>query len=179
MEKKLVILEDHADWALHYISQLRESHKISTLLLYFDNAKKEISLTDEVRERFGELTVEVQHVDMYNLLSTLEGLYKEKDNVFLFDVDLEGDRNPLLYKLHIAFALQKIRSNEAALERFFCYSTFPTAEQSAALNFYFKGHVINCKRQLVSIDGNSGKTIYTVLEYKKNKDFCSVFELNT
>lgn len=176
---KLVILEDHAEWTLYYISELiKEGISIERMLL-FDNRDKNVKIASECRKKFNDLGVKVDHVDISNFLKTAQSFYENKDNVFLFDVDLDDDRSSFLSKIQIAFATQKIRlEGDEAKKRFFFYTTFPSIEQYAALKKCFSERVIECKKAMKKIDGIESKIESTILLFKDNTEFCSLLNQN-
>lgn len=175
---KLVILEDHAESAIHYITQLKVEGVTVDKLLLFDNNQKEVQLALEFKRKYKDLGIRVEHVDILNFLAVAQDLYDNKENIFLFDVDLEGDRTPLPDKIQIAFAKQKIFiDKDEAQKRFFFYSTFPTGEQYAMLQRYFNERVIDCNKKIMKIEGIEPCLESTILSFKKNDKFCSLFNL--
>lgn len=176
---KLVILEDHVELSLYYISKLIEEGIVIERLLYFDNYQNEVKITSDCKKKFKDLGVKIDHVDILNFLKIAQNFYENKENIFLFDVDLDGDRCPLPEKIQIAFARQKLRiDKEEAENRFFFYSTFPSVEQYAALKSYFSGKVIECRKAMKKIDGIDSKLESTILLFKDNSEFCSLLKQN-
>lgn len=176
---KLVILEDHADWPIYYISKFVEEGITIERLLLFDNNQKGVKMATSCKNKYEQLGVRVEHVDTLNFLKVAQEFYTNQEIVFLFDVDLEGDRNPLPDKIQIAFANQKIRiDGDVARARFFFYSTFSIPEQYAALQKYFNKRVIDCKKDMMQIAGITSPLESTILLFYDNFEFCSAIGLN-
>lgn len=169
---QLVILEDNISNIIKFLGELSSAVRIKAIL-YFDNSSEEIKLCDKDKDALQSMGLvdKIRHTDTMNIYDLLEEYFADSEVIFLFDVDLQGTNQRLPRKHQIAFANTKIKKDEKNRERFFVYSTALTQDQKTALAKMFGNYYI-----YAIPDPNSIETV-DVIYYKKNKEFCRIFNI--
>lgn len=109
--KNIILLEDKPERLRKFISNMNGNEKSNNLkveqVLYYNPILEQGS--SEVTDLKNELNVDVRVVNIWNFDDTLDDLYKQKDNLFIFDTDLNEkmEENIFTYRINVNYALRR------------------------------------------------------------------------
>lgn len=109
--KNIILLEDKPERLKEFISNINGNEKSNNLkveqVLYYNPSLEQGS--SEVTDLKNELNVDVRVVNIWNFDDTLNDLYKQEDNLFIFDTDLNEkmEVNVFTYRINVNYALRR------------------------------------------------------------------------
>lgn len=122
MGKKIIFLEDKPEKLKSVISEIKGKNEgTSTEVLYY--APEILEVTKE-EERLGKLLdTEIKVVNLFNFDKVLDELYREPDNLFVFDTVLsEENIEVFAYRINISYALRKKQQSTEEKQRIWFYT---------------------------------------------------------
>lgn len=111
--KNIILLEDKPKRLREFISKTNKSKESNQLeveqVLYYNPDLAQES--EEVQELKRMLEVDVKVVNIWNFDDTLNELFEQTDNLFIFDTDINEDDEVKIftYRINVSFALRKQR----------------------------------------------------------------------
>lgn len=114
--KNVILLEDNLKVAEEFIDQLREWKEkgeidiaIDKLLFYEDNLNAEKVEGLEEVQKIRQKGIKVEWVNVISFDCVMDELYRDPDNLFIFDTYLLSDESFVFkYRINVSYALEKI-----------------------------------------------------------------------
>lgn len=160
--KKIILLEDDLGTARKFAWQLRKwkegnnRFEVSKVLFYEDDLEEDDLEGREDIKRLQDEGIEVEWVNIINFDRVMDRLYKDQDNIFIFDTYLLTDESSIFkYRINISYALNRISD-----KRIWLY-TNAGQEIKDSINELFKDMVIDTRIE---------ESEYTLL-FRDNEEF--------
>lgn len=109
--KNIILLEDKPDRLKNFIARINDEKESKQLgvrqVLYYSPCLDQES--KEVTDLKNTLKVDVKVVNIWNFDDTLNDLFKQADNLFIFDTDLNEkmEVNVFTYRINVNYALRR------------------------------------------------------------------------
>lgn len=109
--KNIILLEDKPDRLKNFIRRINNEKQSNQMavgqVLYYNPSLEQES--DAVETLKNDLNVDVKVVNIWNFDDTLNDLFKQADNLFIFDTDLNEkmEVNVFTYRINVNYALQR------------------------------------------------------------------------
>lgn len=159
MGKKIIFLEDKPEKLKQIIGKIAErGENISTEVLYYvpevlDEGKK--------RELEDFLQTEIQCVNMFNFDNTLDKLYEDPDNLFVFDTVLSDNIEVFIYRSNVSYALRKKKQLKGGEKQRIWFYTVAGRQYLSEIIKIFENYVLRAE-----MDGTDLK-----LDFEGNENF--------
>ena len=133
--KRIVIFEDSLENTVAYVGELYKLPSVLDvqILLYCVNTAIALERIKELKERFSEKT-HIEAVTLWNYEEKLDNFYEQKNTLFLFDMNLNGDGSTMFSnRINVMYARKKMQSDAKRKYPKIWFYTTTKAEQRAVL----------------------------------------------
>ncbi|MDD5803058.1 hypothetical protein ACTQWG_18200 [Blautia sp. HCP3S3_H10_1] len=133
--KDIIIFEDSLENTVAYVEKLNEMSLVSKIciLLYSVNTEIAQEKINDLKGRFPEKT-HIEAVNLWNYEERLDDFYSQKNTLFLFDMNLNGDGSTRFNnRINVMYAKKKRELDSGRRHPKIWFYTTTKAEQRAVL----------------------------------------------